>query len=85
MKVTVKAYLSNFFIKLAVVGFAVFGHVASHASELNIYSHRQAFLITPFLDAFTSKTGIKTNVVFASKVLRKGLRPKASVARLILC
>ena len=86
MKVTVKAYLSNFFIKLAVVGFAVFGHVASHASELNIYSHRQAFLITPFLDAFTSETGIKTNVVFASKGLAQRLAAEgaSSPADLVL-
>ncbi len=42
---------------------------ATVAAELNIYSHRQPFLIKPFLEAFTSKTGIKTNVVYASKGL----------------
>ena len=44
------------------------------AEELNIYSHRQAFLINPFLEAFTAKTGIKTNVVFASKGLAQRLQ-----------
>ena len=39
------------------------------SAELNIYSHRQPFLINPFLEAFTEKTKIKTNVVFASKGL----------------
>ena len=68
-----KTSVSAFFIKLFVIGFAVFGHVPAHASELNIYSHRQAFLINPFLDAFTSETGIKTNVVFASKGLAQRL------------
>ena len=68
-----KTYITGFFIKLAVAGIAVFGHLAAHASELNIYSHRQAFLITPFLDAFTAETGIKTNVVFASKGLAQRL------------
>ena len=68
-----KTYISKIFIKLAVVGFVVFGHTTSYASELNIYSHRQAFLITPFLDAFTAETGIKTNVVFASKGLAQRL------------
>ena len=37
--------------------------------EVNIYSYRQPFLIQPLLDAFTEKTGIKTNVVFSSKGL----------------
>ncbi|MBT6122801.1 MAG: Fe(3+) ABC transporter substrate-binding protein [Candidatus Puniceispirillum sp.] len=68
-----KTYLSRFIIKLAMMGVIVFGHAASYASELNIYSHRQAFLITPFLDAFTAETGIKTNVVFASKGLAQRL------------
>ena len=38
------------------------------AQELNIYSHRQPFLINP-LEAFTSETGIKTNVVYSTKGL----------------
>jgi len=37
--------------------------------EVNIYSYRQPVLIDPLLKAFTAKTGIKTNVVFASKGL----------------
>jgi iron(III) transport system substrate-binding protein len=39
------------------------------SEEVNIYSYRQQFLIQPMLDAFTEKTGIKTNVVFAKKGL----------------
>jgi len=39
------------------------------ASELNIYSHRQPFLIKPFIDAFTKRTGTKVNIVYASKGL----------------
>ncbi|MEZ5843174.1 MAG: Fe(3+) ABC transporter substrate-binding protein [Hyphomicrobiaceae bacterium] len=35
------------------------------AGEVNIYSYREPGLIKPLLDAFTKKTGIKTNVVFA--------------------
>ena len=68
-----KTYPSRVFIKFAVAVFAIFGNVGVHASELNIYSHRQAFLINPFLEAFTAKTGIKTNVVFASKGLAQRL------------
>ncbi len=37
--------------------------------EVNIYSYRQPFLIQPLLDAFTAETGVKTNVIYASKGL----------------
>jgi iron(III) transport system substrate-binding protein len=39
------------------------------ASEVNIYSYRQPFLIEPLTTAFTDKTGIKVNIVY----LRKGM------------
>ena len=56
------------------------------ASEVNIYSHRQQFLLDPFLSAFTQKTGIKTNVVFAAKGLAQRLAAEgpASPADLVL-
>lgn len=38
---------------------------AQAEGEVNVYSLRQPFLIEPLLTAFTAKTGIKTNVVFA--------------------
>lgn len=38
---------------------------AAADGEVNVYSLRQPFLIEPLLKAFTEKTGIKTNVVFA--------------------
>ena len=41
------------------------------AEEVNIYSYRQPFLIKPFLDEFTKKTGITVNVVFAKKGMAK--------------
>jgi iron(III) transport system substrate-binding protein len=37
--------------------------------EVNIYSYREPGLIDPLLTAFTEKTGIKTNVVFAKNGL----------------
>ena len=42
-------------------------------ATLNIYSHRQPFLIKPFLKAYTAKTGTKINVVYASKGLAQRL------------
>ena len=44
------------------------------AKELNIYSHRQPFLINPFLELFTQETGIKTNVVYSKKGLAQRLK-----------
>lgn len=59
---------------------------SANASEVNIYSHRQQFLLQPFLDAFTAETGIKTNVVYASKGLAQRLQAegRASPADVIL-
>ena len=44
------------------------------ANEINIYSHRQPFLINPFLELFTAETGIKTNVVYSKKGLAQRLK-----------
>ncbi len=59
---------------------------ATQAAELNIYSHRQPFLIKPFLDAYTAKTGTKVNVVFAAKGLAQRLQAegKSSPADVVL-
>ena len=56
------------------------------ADELNIYSHRQPFLINPFLEAFTNKTGIKTNVVYSTKGLAQRIQAEGenSPADLVL-
>jgi iron(III) transport system substrate-binding protein len=43
--------------------------VRAQTKEVNIYSLRQTSLIQPLLDAFTKKTGIRTNVIFADKGL----------------
>jgi iron(III) transport system substrate-binding protein len=41
--------------------------------EVNIYSYREPQLIDPLLKAFTAKTGIRTNVVFATAGLNERL------------
>ncbi|HEX5958000.1 MAG TPA: Fe(3+) ABC transporter substrate-binding protein [Hyphomicrobiaceae bacterium] len=46
---------------------------AAAAEEVNIYSYRQPQLIDPLLKAFTQKTGIKTNIVYASAGLNERL------------
>ena len=45
----------------------------SAAEKVNIYSYRQPQLIDPLLKAFTAKTGIETNVVFAAAGLNERL------------
>ena len=37
--------------------------------EVNVYSYRQPYLVEPLFTAFTDETGIKVNVIFASKGL----------------
>ena len=56
------------------------------AENINIYSHRQQVLIQPFLDAFTAKTGIDTNIVYSSEGLAQRLKAEgpASPADVIL-
>jgi iron(III) transport system substrate-binding protein len=53
----------------AVVLAAMSGPALAGANDVNIYSLRQTSLIQPLLDAFTQKTGIKANVIFADKGL----------------
>ena len=48
------------------------------AGELNIYSHRQPFLIKPFVDAYTKATGAKINIVYASKGLAQRLQAEGA-------
>lgn len=42
---------------------------ARAGNEVNVYSYRQPFLVKPLFDAFTEKTGIKVNTIFAKKGL----------------
>jgi iron(III) transport system substrate-binding protein len=46
---------------------------AAAGGAVNIYSYREPGLIDPLLRAFTEKTGIKTNVVFAQAGLNERL------------
>ena len=48
--------------------------VSVAATELNIYSHRQPFLIKPFIDAYKAETGTEINIVYASKGLAQRLQ-----------
>jgi iron(III) transport system substrate-binding protein len=53
----------------AIVAASVFP--AGAQEKVNIYSYREPGLIDPLLKAFTAKTGIQTNIVFASAGLNE--------------
>ena len=73
------------FKSLLITVYWLFSNFAS-AAEVNIYSHRQPFLINPFLEEFSKQTGIKTNVVYSTKGLAQRLKAegKNSPADLVL-
>ena len=67
-------------MRAALAGLGVLAGLAGGAQaadELNLYSHRQPFLIEPFLEAFTAATGVTVNVVYASKGLAQRLQAEA--------
>ena len=51
---------------------------AAAAEEVNLYSYRQPFLMKPLIDAFTEKTGIKVNVVYAKKGMLERLKAEGA-------
>jgi iron(III) transport system substrate-binding protein len=63
------------FAQLAVLVSALSGlsPAAQAQGEVNIYSYREPQLIDPLLKAFTDKTGIKANVVYAAAGLNERL------------
>ena len=67
-------------LALAVALAAVSGSAAKGAAggELNVYSHRQPFLIDPFTEAYEKRTGVKVNIVYARKGLAQRLQAEGT-------
>lgn len=63
---------------LSLLASVTFATSAQAAGEVNIYSYRQPVLIEPMLKAFTDKTGIKTNVVYAKKGLAERVKAEGA-------
>jgi len=63
----------SWFKKVVLGGLICLPSVFAMASEVNVYSYRQPFLVKPLFDVFTEKTGIKVNVVFAKKGMAERL------------
>jgi iron(III) transport system substrate-binding protein len=53
---------------------------AAAQGEVNIYSYREPALIEPLLTAFTAKTGIKANVVFAAAGLNERMAAEGALS-----
>jgi len=47
-------------------------------AEVNVYSYRQPFLVEPLFKAFTEKTGIKVNTIFAKKGLIERMKAEGA-------
>jgi iron(III) transport system substrate-binding protein len=60
-------------VALAIPTLAGFAGAALAQGEVNIYSYREPQLIDPLLKAFSAKTGIKANVVYAAAGLNERL------------
>ena len=57
---------------------AILAAPGAPGQELNIYSHRQPFLIDPFIEAYETETGVKVNTVYARKGLAQRLQAEGS-------
>jgi len=63
---------------LSLLASVTFATSAQAAGEVNIYSYRQPVLIEPMLKAFTGKTGIKANVIYAKKGLSERIKAEGA-------
>ena len=66
-------------ILASAMGIALLAAPAA-ASEVNIYSYRQAVLIKPLLVGFEKKTGIKANVVYLKNGMMARLKAEGSAS-----
>ena len=74
------------FVAISLFFVTLFFSSPIFASEVNIYSYRQPFLIEPLTTAFTDKTGIKVNIVYVRKgmIERMKAEGKRSPADVVL-
>jgi len=60
-----RSFLFSSLVLGALLGLDRNGICLASGLEVNIYSHRQPFLINPFLKEFTKETGIRANVLYS--------------------
>jgi iron(III) transport system substrate-binding protein len=60
---------------VAIIGAtSVAGSAFAQSGEVNVYTYRETNLIQPLFDAFSKETGIKVNVISASKGLEQRIK-----------
>ena len=78
-----KKNLSITLLACSSILLSICGHAA--AEEVNLYSARKEVLMKPLLDAFTSETGIKVNIIsgkadaLLTRIKREGINSPADV------
>ena len=73
--------MRNLPLKIAVAaGLVAATAMTAEAADVNVYSYRQPFLVEPLFNAFTEKTGVKVNVVFAKKGLIERLKSEGAAS-----
>lgn len=78
---TTAVHSSRFAMLAAACCMSVLGAAnAFGQGEVNIYSYREPGLLDPLLKAFTAKTGIRTNVVFAAAGLNERLAAEGAAS-----
>lgn len=60
-------------VSLLMIGLSMATGPAMAQGEVNVYSYREPQLIDPLVKAFTAKTGIKVNIVYAAAGLNERL------------
>ncbi|MGV6987966.1 Fe(3+) ABC transporter substrate-binding protein [Testudinibacter sp. P80/BLE/0925] len=62
------------------LGFSAVMATSAIASEVNVYSYRQPYLIEPILQNFEKDTGIKVNLIFDNKGLVERLKREGELS-----
>jgi iron(III) transport system substrate-binding protein len=72
--------MSGVFMRLGAAAAVALSGLAlpAAAAEVNVYSYREPQLIDPLLKAFTARTGIKANMVFAKDGLIERMEAEAA-------
>jgi len=69
---------TKYAVALVVFAGVAASHATVQAGEVNVYSYRQPFLVEPLFKAFTTKTGIKVNTIFAKKGLIERMKAEGA-------
>lgn len=72
------AYGISLFASTFAIALTNGAQLRADASEVNIYSYREPGLIQPLMEAFTKKTGIKANVVYAKDGLSERIKAEGA-------